>query len=139
MRYFCLIFGISIRFRMFWKKWPSEFKYFWSYWLRKMCLFKSIAGLYSEKPLGVNVLTSSKNFWNQLKSTYILLFHYSEPNGVRKSYFRCDLRFKDFLITGWLRSTSILIVIKRIYHYQLKANYLKNHKFFALYLFNFWN
>ena len=28
-------------------------------------------------------------------------------------------------------NTSILVVIEKIYRYQFKSNYLKNHKFFA--------
>ena len=72
--FFC-IFGIRIIFLMFWqKKRASYLKYFWSYWLREMCLFKCIAGLISEKPIAVNVLTSPKNSCNMQKRTFILLF-----------------------------------------------------------------
>ena len=39
-----------------------------------MCLFKCIAGLFSEKPIAVNVLTSLKNSCNMQKRTFILLF-----------------------------------------------------------------
>ena len=34
---------------------------------------------------------------------------------------------------------DILVVIERIYSYELKSNYLENHKFFAQFFFNFWN
>ena len=37
----------------------------------------------------------------------------------------------NMLLTRWLPTTSILVVIERIYRYQFKSNYLKNHKFFA--------
>ena len=53
----------------------------------KMCLFKCITGLVSEKLLAVNVLTSRKNSWNLQKSTFIVLFYHSQPDWVRKSYF----------------------------------------------------
>ena len=97
-----------------------------------MCLFKCITGLVSENPLAVNVLTSPKNSWNLHKSAFILLFHHSGPNRARKSYFQLDLRFQDYLLTRWLPTTSIFVVIGRIYRYQFKSNYLKNHRLFAL-------
>ena len=34
---------------------------------------------------------------------------------------------------------DILVVIDRIYSYELKSNYLEKHKFFAEFFFNFWN
>ena len=67
------------------KNWASEVKYFWSYWLQKMCLFKCITGFLSENPLAVNELTNPKNSWNLKKSTFILFFLHSVPNSVRKS------------------------------------------------------
>ena len=39
-----------------------------------MCLFKCIAGLVSEKPIAVNVLTSPQNSCNMQKRTFIRLF-----------------------------------------------------------------
>ena len=39
------------------------------------------------------------------------------------------------LLTRWLPTTSILVVLERIYRYQFKSNYLKNHKFFAAFFF----
>ena len=47
-----------------------------------MYLFKCITGLVSENPLAVTVLTSPKNSWNLQKSTFIILFHHSEPNKL---------------------------------------------------------
>ena len=64
------------------KKWASYIKYFRSYWVRNMCLFKWIRGLLSENPLAVNVLTSHKSSWNRQKTTFNLLFLHSEPNWV---------------------------------------------------------
>ena len=75
------------------KKWVSSVKYFWTYWLRKMCLFKCIKAIVSENHLAVNVLTSPRNSWNLQKSTFILLFYQSETNWVSKSYFSLDMRF----------------------------------------------
>ena len=37
------------------------------------------------------------------------------------------------VITHRLETTSILVVIERIYRYKFKANYLKNHKLFRFY------
>ena len=83
-------------------------------------------GLVSENLLAMNVLQSPKNCWNLHKSTFILLFCHSEPNWVGKSQFQSYLRFWDCLGTPWLPTTSILILIGRIYHYQFKCSYLKN-------------
>ena len=102
-----------------------------------MRLFKCIAKLVSENHLAVKVLTSLKNSSNMQKGTLILFFHHSEPNWARKSYFEADLRFYICLIKRWLRTTSISEVIERNYTYQLKANYLKNHKSFAALFFSF--
>ena len=96
-----------------------------------MCLFKCITGFLYENPLAVKVLTSLKNSWILQKSSFILLFSHSEPNWVRTSYFEWDLRFWDCLLTRWLPTTSILVVVERIYRYQLKSNYLKNPRLFA--------
>ena len=35
------------------------------------------------------------------------------------------------MITRWLPATNTLVVIERIYRYQFKSNYLKNHGLFA--------
>ena len=88
-----------------------------------MCLTKSRTGLVPENPLVVNVLASPKNSWNLQKNTFILFFLKFEGNWVRKSYFRSDLRFYDSFIRRWLETTSILVVIERIYSYQFKSNY----------------
>ena len=55
-----------------------------SYWLRNMCIFKCITRIVSGNPLAVNVLTSPRNSWNLQKSTFIQLFHPSEPNRIWK-------------------------------------------------------
>ena len=57
------------------------------------CLFNCVTGLVSETRFGVKQLKSLKNSSNLQKSTFILLFHHSELNWVRKSYFWSDLRF----------------------------------------------
>ena len=62
-------------------------KYFWTDWLRNMCLFKCRTELLPENPLTVNELTSPKNSLYLQKSTFILLFGHSELKWVRKSYF----------------------------------------------------
>ena len=124
---------------MFWKKKSSSsVKYFWSYRLRKMCLFKCITGLVSENPLAVNVLSSPKNLWNPQKSTFILLLLHFKSNWGIKSCFESDQRFKGCLLTRGLSTASILLVIERIYCYQLKSNDLKNHRLFAKFLLHFW-
>ena len=39
----------------------------------------------------------------------------------------------DKPLTCWLRTTSILVVIGRIYRHQFKDNYLKNLKLFVIF------
>ena len=92
--YFFFIFGTYIKFPLFSKKWASEVKYFWSYWLRRMCLFKCITGLVSENHLTVNVLTSPKNSWNLQKSTFILLFIILSQIELEKVIFNHMLDFR---------------------------------------------
>ena len=104
-----------------------------------MCLFNCKTRLLSENPVTVNVLTSIKNSWDLQKSTFILLFHHSEPSWVGKCYFQSNLRFLDCLITRWLETTIILVVIERIYRYQFKSNYLKHRKPLTLLFLNIWN
>ena len=55
--------------------------------------------------------------------THLIYFTY-----YRSSH---EKNFKVIHLTRWLPTTSILVVIERIYRYQFKSNYLKNHKFFA--------
>ena len=100
-----------------------------------MCLFKCITGLVSEKCLAVKVLTSPKISWNLNESIFVLPFIHSELNWVRKNYFQSDLRFWDCLITRWLETTSIIVVIEKIYHYQFKSNCVKNHRLLAIHFF----
>ena len=103
-----------------------------------MCLFKCITGLVSENPLAVNVLTSFKNSWNLQESTFVLSFIHSKLNWVRKSYFQSDLRFSDCLITGWLETTSILVIMDKIDRYQFISNYPKNRRVLAIFVLHFW-
>ena len=135
--FFC-VFGISMKFPMLRKKWASQVKYFSSYWLRSMCLFKCITGLVSENPLAGNMLTTPKNSWNLHESTFVLSFIHYMLNWVRSSYFQSDLRFSDCLITRWLKTTSILVIMERIYRYQFKSNYLKKSRVFAIFVLHFW-
>ena len=83
--HFWYIYGI---YNVLQKKMSVIVKYFWSYWLWKMCLFKCITGRFSENHLAGNVLTSCKNSIKVKKSTFSLLFHQSEENWVWKSYFQ---------------------------------------------------
>ena len=76
------------------------------------------------------VLASLKIPWNLEQRSFILPFHHSDPKWARKSHYESDLRFQDCLLTRWLPTTSILVVLERTYRYQFKSNYLKNHKFF---------
>ena len=103
-----------------------------------MCLFKCITGLVSENLLAVNVLTSFKNSWNLQESTFVLSFIHSKLNWVRKSYFQSDLRFSDCLITRWLETTSILVIMDKIDRYQFISNYPKNRRVLAIFVLHFW-
>ena len=125
-------------FQCYEKKWGSYVKYFWSYWLKSMCLFKCITGLVSENPLAVNVLTSLKNSWNLHEKTFVLSFIHSELNWVRNTYFSSDLRCSVSLISRWLEFTSIVVIMERIYCYQFKSNYLKSLRVFAIFVFHCW-
>ena len=40
-------------------------------------------------------------------------------------------------LTCWLPTTSILVVIRRFYHYQFECNYLENQKHFTAFLLHF--
>ena len=42
------------------------------------------------------------------------------------------------MITRWLETTSILVVIGRFYRYQFKSNYLKYHRPLTAFFLNFW-
>ena len=74
-------------------------------------LLKYVKGLVSENSSAVDVLKRPKNYWNLQKITSVLLFHHSKPSWVRKSHFWSDLRFWDCLLTRWLPTTSIYVVI----------------------------
>ena len=41
------------------------------------------------------------------------------------------------MITRWLPATNTLVVIERIYRYQFKSNYLKNHGLLTALFMNF--
>ena len=85
--------------------------------LTKDVLTKCMAGLLSANPRAMKMLTSPKNCSNLHKSTFMLLFHHSGPNCVRKSHFWSDLKFWDCLLTRRLPTTSILVVIGRSYRH----------------------
>ena len=85
----------------------------------------------------MNVMTSIKNSCNMHKKTFIQVFRPFEPNWVRKSYFWSDLRFQNCLITRLLPTTSILVLIERIYRYQMKLHYLKKLSIFCYIFFSF--
>ena len=91
--------------------------------------------LFLKTLLAVNVLTIPKNRWNLEKHTFILVFHHCEPSYVRKKFFLSDMKFYDCLLTRWLPTTSILVVIERIYCYKIKYNYLNNQKLFLFFFF----
>ena len=86
------------------------------------------------KPLCSELVNGSQNLQ---KSTFTLLFRRYETNWFRKCLFLPDLRHLDCLLTRWLSTTSILVIIGWIYHYQLKCNYLKNQKYFAIFYCTF--
>ena len=76
----------------------------------------------------MNVLTSRKNSSNLQKSAFLLLFHHSGPYSIRKSYFQWDLGLYNCLITRWLETMSILVVMNGVYRHQFKSIYLQNRK-----------
>ena len=83
--YFLMMFGIYMKFTIFQQKiWASSVKYYWSYWLGKMCLFKCTTLLLFEKSFAVNVWTSQKKYfcpiffslWGKLNSKKLLSIRY---------------------------------------------------------------
>ena len=58
--------------------------YFRNYSLRKTWLHESVAGLVSEDPWAVNMLTGPKHSRNTQESTFILFFLHSDINKIRK-------------------------------------------------------
>ena len=91
---FLIFLASKLNFQRSQKKWASKAKHFSSYWLQKMRLFECIIGVVPENPLVLNVLRSPENSWNLQKGNSKLLFLYSEPNWIRRSYFQSDLRFQ---------------------------------------------
>ena len=61
-QFFIACLEFTLNFDHFEKKWASEHKYFWSYWIRKTCLLKCIKGLVSENPLAVNLLVPREKY-----------------------------------------------------------------------------
>ena len=57
------------------KRWVSLPNYFRNYGLRKRWLLKCLKGLASEDHAVINVLESSKHYWNRQGTTIILFFH----------------------------------------------------------------
>ena len=47
------------------------------------------------------------------------------------------MRFYDILLTRRVSTTTIFVVIERIYRYQFKSKYLKNNKDFGYFFCNF--
>ena len=88
------------------------------------------------KPFGSECVNESQKL---LKSTFIVLSDHFEWAWVGKIYFQSDLTFEDCLLTGWLLSMSILIVIGTIYCYQLNAIIWKIRHFFVKFFMHFWN
>ena len=56
-------------------------------------------------------------------------------NNFLRSYFplHINVHFFRLKLTCWLPTTSILVIIRRIYRYQLKWNYLQNYKHFLIF------
>ena len=101
----------ALNFKHFEKNMSLLAQVFLKLWLLKTCLLKCIKGLVSENPLAVNVLTSPKNCWKLQKSTSTKLSHHFERVWVRKGHFQLHPRFKDCLLTRWLPTAGILVVI----------------------------
>ena len=62
-----------------------------------MCLFKCIRGLFSEKPIAVNVLTSPKNSCNMEKRTLSYFFVFLTEIELEKIIFNQIWDFR----TAW--------------------------------------
>ena len=64
------------------------------------------------------------------ESTFILFFHHSEINWVRKRLSSSDLKSRDSLFSHWLPMPRILTIIEKIYRNQFKCIYVKNLKLY---------
>ena len=110
------------------KKLSPIAKYFRNYSLLKACILKCIAGLVSEHPSVVNVLTCPKHCISLQKQTLILGFRYSDLDKAAKRLFKLDLKSQDCMLNYCLPMLGILIIIWGIYGNLFKYIYLKNKK-----------
>ena len=99
-------------FKHFEKKWwVSEPNYFRFYWLRKRWLFKHLKSLVTEHYSVINILTGSKQCWNQHGTTYYPGFQWIQ-----------DLLSWKMSILVWCDILSLLVNTLTIDHKYSRSN-----------------
>ena len=137
---FFSIFEIQIQFWIFSKKrWPSWLMYFRTDALAKTWLDKSLKSLVSEDTLKNNMVNGPKHCSKLNHSTFIIFIDPCEDNSVRKIRSSWYGKSWDCLLTHWLLTTSILLLIETIDSNIFRCNYLRNEKYFPNFFLHFGN
>ena len=87
LQHFSCIFGIYIKFPLVWTKRSLISQVFLKWLSPKYILIYLNNRAWFWKPFDKYLYRSLKSSWNPQESSFILLFHHSKPNWVRKSYF----------------------------------------------------
>ena len=100
---------------------------------------KCLKSLVSEVPSRSNMVSVPKHCSNLHHSTLIRFIDHCQGNWVGKSLSYWHAKSWDCFLTYWLLIKSILFFIGTIQRYQFRCNYLRNKKFFIIFLLHFWN
>ena len=100
---------------------------------------KCLKSLVSEVPSRSNMVSVPKHCSNLHHSTLIRFIDHCQGNWVGKSLSYWHAKSWDCFLTYWLPIKSILFFIGTIQRYQFRCNYLRNKKFFIIFLLHFWN
>ena len=88
---FLLQFLIFLKFKLNFlfcgRKWASEVKYFWSYWLQKMCLFNCITVVVFSKPFRSDRLNDSQKLLKSAEKYFYPTFPSFWPKLSYKKLF----------------------------------------------------
>ena len=112
--------------------------YFWTYGLRKTWLGKCLIGPVSEDPSTRNMVNGPKHCWNLNDRTFTVFIDSCERKSGQKILPEWYTKSYDFLLSHWLLMTSILFLTEAIYCNMFRFNYLRNEKFFSIFLSIFW-
>ena len=90
-----------------------------------MWLDKCLKSPVSEDPSTSNMVNGPKHCWNLSDSTFTIVIDPSKDNSGWKSFSDWCAKSKDFLLTHWLPTTSILFLTEAIYYNIFRCNYLR--------------